>query len=153
MSSDDPLVGRWFHTWEELEEGENPDNRTVRNGRALVYQGLITEAAGGSDYFVQRLSFWDGCASGGELLVSREEMRGWTFYRTAVEMSLALGCRETCRGERPCGGEATHRTGLGTYVCGSCAGHYPGAEEVPDYQDRFAERAEALLGSGETHGP
>lgn len=122
----DGLVGRWFHSWEE--PGPDPKYRTVVNGRAVVWQGQIVDRDE-DDYFVQLYSWWDGSANGGEHLIARSEMRDWTFYRSPLEMQVALGCRET-DGDWQCRNPATHMTGLGNVCCWKCARYYPGAKEI-----------------------
>lgn len=127
------LVGRWFHSWEPIAEGEDVTHATVRNGKKVVWQGQVLDCVD-DDYLVQTYSWLDGAASRGAFLVPREQAKEWTFYKDNEHMIAGLGCSEVGKKSnydgRVCGAPVTHiiRDGfLGPILrCGSCITYYRG---------------------------
>ena len=119
----DGLVGRWFHSWRPISEGQDTQYSTVRDGRTLEWQGEILERVEHELYLVQTYSWLDGGPYSQEL-ISVREMAGWTFYGNHIEMIADDGCGEY----RSCGRPVEYFTvnrGLGcTAVCSRHAGYY-----------------------------
>lgn len=132
VTQDDPLIGRFFHSW-------YLDERT--GFRQPQTQGIVQEAAR-DGYFVQYFSWWDGIAIDGQQWESFEDMKEWTFYTSSEEMQIATGCREDFGNGRRfqnregmCGAPITHvirdYAGMSpVYRCGECIKFYGGKVEV-----------------------
>lgn len=122
----DGIIGRWFHSFEPTDDEDDPLAYPAPKGMRIRWQGQVVD----SDdrfYVVQLYSWWDGCPNG-QKLVEATELKDWTFYSSAEQMQMSVGCRES-RGDWVCRKPATHRTSLG-YCCGSCARFYSDAKEV-----------------------
>ena len=130
----DGLVGRHFHSWRDPSTDESAHAR-IRNGKVVEWQGHITEHVGGDLYLIELYSWWDGSPNDGERLVSIDDMFSWTFYDSALEMQIALGCSEYEDG-RTCGGEVTHYIdhrhweGGIRWLCTTCVERYPGFKDA-----------------------
>lgn len=131
----DGLVGRWFHSWEPLADGDDGENSSyVRDGKRVKWQGQIIDRAD-DDYLVQTYSWWDGTEFGGALLVTRQQMSDWTFYLDSEHMQITMGCAEHYGGRRGrCRNPVTHvirdLCGMGpVYRCWRCIEHYSGKVE------------------------
>jgi len=137
------LVGRYFHTFLDLK----PDDKyaTIMHGRVLEWQGRMLEQISDDLYAVETYSWWDGCATGHQL-IRTDRMLDWRFYESALEMQVAMPCGEHhdsgeyCRGER----EFYHELGGGLgfhFVCYGCRKRYPG----------FADYAPLVWRNGKPH--
>lgn len=126
----DPIVGLFFHSW-YYEDGD-----PIRKPQC---QGRVVSAAR-DGYLLEFFSWWDGYLIDGTEWRPFEEMKEWTFYSSAEEMQIALGCRENFGGTRRfgrqgvCGGPITHvirdyEDGSPVYRCGDCIKFYGGKVE------------------------
>jgi predicted GIY-YIG superfamily endonuclease len=103
-SAIDCLVGRFFHTFSDLDDNTS-EHATIINGRVLRWQGRVLEEVSHELYTIETYSWWDGCATGHQL-ARIDDMLDWRFYDTSLEMQVAMPCGEshdsgiTCRGER-----------------------------------------------------
>jgi len=73
LVSGDPLIGRWFHSFEDP-QGKGP----------VVWQGQV-RAGDGKLYMVQ-LFDWVAGDPTSQRLVSVEEMKNWSFYESSADM-------------------------------------------------------------------
>lgn len=123
----DGLVGRHFHSWREPREDDS-DHATIRRGLVLEWQGHVLDRVEVGLYLVELYSWWDGMPNG-QQLVPVASMSNWTFYDDAVEMQVALGCREVRDTRQECGGEITHVVFMPyllgpVLVCSHCVDSY-----------------------------
>lgn len=125
----DGIVGRHFHSWRELREGEDTRGLTVKRDLTLEWQGHVIDRIETGLYLIEIYSWWDGCPAG-QRLIPVASMTNWTFYDDAVEMQVALGCREF--EHEPCGADIAFvvRSGLGPiFACSYHADHYSGKRQ------------------------
>jgi hypothetical protein len=130
----DGLVGRFFHTFRDLEEDD--EHATVMNGRALVYQGRVVEQITDDLYSIETYSWWDGCVMDGNQMIKLDDMLDWRFYDSSLEMQVALPCGEMdkgppCRGEREYYNDVRELGGFIHFCCHSCHKRYPGFADYP----------------------
>lgn len=137
----DGIVGRWFHSYEPLQDGEDPASfRVDRNGNKRVWQGQVVDREGAL-LVLQLYSWWDGCAAE-QVIRSVEDMSSWRFYGSSQDMQTADGCEEDFgRGVRGgpqgrCGAPCTHvirdggMHGGPVYRCHRCIRFYGGKVEA-----------------------
>lgn len=136
------LVGRHFHSWRERKDDDS-EFVTVRRGLVLEWQGHVVEQIDDDIYLVELYSWWDGCSDGSQRMVRLDDMRLWTFYDSALEMQIGLGCRESEGPDyRDCGNPITHVHDMRSYgfglhlVCSSCVHRYPGFRDYPELKWR-----------------
>lgn len=133
----DGLVGRWFHSYRD---DDTPEARRSYRPEKLHWQGRVVEEVTPAVFLVQTYSWFDGMPHS-QKVVPVEAMAGWTFYDTAEEMQLALGCSEYFMSQESadrgnagllgeCRAAATHRTSMGNYVCSDHARYYSDAERI-----------------------
>ena len=127
----DGLIGRWFHSYRPLEEGEDTQYLAMKGGDVREWQGQIIDRDG--DLFIAQLySWWDGFPSN-EVIVKAEDMKRWRFFATNEAMQIADGCSENdtdwqCRA--PCTHVIRDWHGMGSiYRCESHIRHYSGKVE------------------------
>lgn len=131
----DGLVGRWFHSWRPVRDGDS-EYLTRRGERVLELQGQVLERIEHELYLIQTYSWMDGNPYE-TTLVPVSDMAMWTFYSNHIEMIATLGCREWVdRGadRHECRSPAEYLTtniGLGSSaVCDHCAGYYSSVQPI-----------------------
>lgn len=132
----DGLVGRWFHSYEPLEDDDNHAYCNLDGkGNKRVWQGQVIDHEG-SLLVLQLYSWWDGCPTN-QVVYPVDGMAHWRFFVSSQEMQTADGCTEDFGSERGgiCGAPCTHVirdfVGLGpVYRCGRCIGFYSGKAEL-----------------------
>lgn len=82
--SDDPVIGRFFHSFSDTGE--------------IQWQGQVTARINQSHYLVQ-LFEWVIGADSTERIVGVDQMTGWTIYRTDEDMRDAY--ERASRGKQP----------------------------------------------------
>ncbi len=121
------LVGRYFHS---LLDTQPREGSALVDGKVVEWQGHVVDRD--DDIFIVELFSWlDGCPNG-QKIVTASEMSSWKFYDSALEMQVALGCREHL-GHGICRGECTHVAwidGPRTTVCHNCADAYSKTTEI-----------------------
>ena len=83
---DDPLVGRWFHTFDPEKPGEEPK---------ILYQGVVKERVSDNVYLVQLHSFIDGSPTTLHIVSLLEMCGAWVFYESDEQMRAAHENRST----------------------------------------------------------
>lgn len=125
------LIGKFFHTWRDLQD---EDYDIVRNGRAVSWQGQVIDQVGAQQFLIQLYSWWDGGESD-QRIADISDMTEWTFYSNSLEMRTSLGCSDhTGPKHSRCGRTVAFMAGveeLGlSAVCNSCAAHYGNARPI-----------------------
>ena len=141
--SNTSLVGKFFHSWREVED---PEYEIVKNGRAVHWQGHVLGQISPQKYLIELFSWWDGCPTG-QRISDLSEMVDWTFYSNHIEMLLSLGCgdhiwtndhKDRGRCGRTIIGIAGLELGFGpSAVCSSCAQHYSSVQPIEHRNGEF----------------
>lgn len=130
------LVGRWFHSYETPEPGEDTSHCTLDDaGNKLVWQGIVVGREGPM-LILQLFSWWDGHATN-QVIHPLDDMRAWKFFESSQAMQISLGCSGDFGRDRggKCGAPCTHvirdAHGIGPiYRCHDCIKFYSGTVET-----------------------
>lgn len=139
-STAEGLVGRWFHSYEPMEENETSTSHLDGRGSKRVWQGQVVDREGPL-LILQLYSWFDGAPTN-QVVYPIDGMGSWKFYENNEQMHIADGCPEYFMGSPSnrsrgrigeCGAPCTHviRNGdLGPiYRCHNCIEFYSGKVE------------------------